>query len=474
MKNLRTLSLAASDAPAGGALFSVTGGKLPPAAPDEVKAFADAAFPGTAGSAAWVVGAARPTLLAGLGDGLPASARAGYAAAGKALVSAPWLPDGAVFAAPEGADAAFAGEALLSGAYAFDARGKPAREGAVAVAFPAAAAEGVAQAEKTADVLSAMRDEANCPASDRKAGEVAADWAALAMRAGLTAKVYGPDELAAEGCGALAAVARGAGEGAWLLRAEWPGEGGDALALVGKAILFDAGGICIKPSKGMEWMQYDMCGGAAVLAAAMLCAARKTPRRVVAWVPMAKNLPSGTAILPGDIVRAKNGKTVEVINTDAEGRLILADALCMTAEEKPAAIVDAATLTGAVVIALGHFAAGLMGTCGKLVEALRAAGEETGERVWELPLWNAYAKALKGRFADLKNMGDGTAGTITGGMFLKEFVPDGIPWAHVDIAGTAWKEKPEADGAVGATLFGARLFAALAERGDASAAVAAQ
>ena len=458
MKTLRTLSLLASSAPAAGELYPVEDGRLPPSVPDTVRAFAAASFEGAAGSAAWVVGAARPSLLFGTGDGSPAAVRAGYAAAGKALASARWLPSGAVFAAPEGADAAFAGEALLSGAYAFDARGTPEREGTVAVAFPADAADGVAQAAKTAEILSAMRDEANRSASDRTTGQVAADWAALAARFGLLSRVYGPEDLVGEGCGALSAVARGAGEGAWLLRAEWPGEGGEAAALVGKAILFDAGGICLKPAKNMEWMQYDLCGGAAVLAAAMLCAARQTPRRVVAWVPMAKNLPGRAAILPGDVVRAKNGKTVEVINTDAEGRLILADALCMAAAEKPAAIADAATLTGAVVIALGHYAAGLMGCGAPLLDALRAAGEATGERLWPLPLWPVYGQALKGRFADLKNMGDGTAGTITAGAFLKEFVPEGIPWAHVDIAGTAWKEAPEADGAPGATLFGAFIF----------------
>jgi leucyl aminopeptidase len=471
MKTLRTLSLSASGAPAGGALFAVKDGVPDPSAPAEVKAFAEAAhFEGAAGSVSWVAGAARPALLVGLGDGSPAAVRSGFAAAGKCLVSTRWLPEGIVFAAPGGTDAAFAGEALLSGAYAFDARGTPAREGSATVAFPAGAADAVARAVKAAEILSAMRDEANRSASDRTAGEVAKDWAALAERFGLAAKVYGPEELEKEGCGAHAAVARGAGEGAWLLRAEWPGNGGEAKALVGKAVLFDAGGICLKPSKGMEWMQYDLCGGAAVLAAAMLCAAEKTAQRVVAWVPMAKNLPDGRATVPGDIVRAKNGKTVEIINTDAEGRLLLADALCMAAAEKPACIVDAATLTGAVVIALGHFAAGVMGTDETVVDALRAAGEATGERVWPLPLWKEYGKSLEGRFADLKNMGDGTAGTITAGAFLKEFVPTDIPWGHVDIAGTAWREKAEADGAVGATLFGARLLAAFAARGGGVAA----
>jgi len=463
MTPLRTLSLSVAAPAVQGAVFSVTNGEVAASAPEEVRAFAAAAgFDGAAGTTAWVVGASRPSLLAGMGDGSPADARKGYAAAGRALASARWLPDGAVFAAPEGADAAFAGEALLAGAYVFDARGTPGEKGAVAVDFPADAAEAVEQARKRAEIVSAMRDEANRSASDRAAGETATAWAALAERFGLVAKVYGPEELRREGCGALEAVARGAGEGAWLLRAEWPGEGGEARALVGKAILFDSGGICIKPSKDMEWMQYDLCGGAAALAAAMLCAAEKSPRRVVAWVPMTKNLPSGRAVVPGDIVRAKNGKTIEVINTDAEGRLILADALCMAAAEKPAAIVDAATLTGAVVIALGHFAAGVMGTDGKVVDALRAAGEATGERVWPLPLWKEYGKCLKGRFADLKNMGDRTAGTITAGAFLKEFVPPDIPWGHVDIAGTAWKESDGADGAVGATLFGARLLAAWA------------
>jgi leucyl aminopeptidase len=230
------------------------------------------------------------------------------------------------------------------------------------------------------------------------------------------------------------------------------------VVLVGKGITFDSGGISIKPAANMEDMKMDMAGGAAVLGTMQALAQLHYPRRVVGLVPASENLPSGNAIKPGDILRAMSGKTVEVINTDAEGRLILADALAYAvARLKPAHIVDLATLTGAVVIALGNHATGMMGTDEAMMACLRAAGERSAERVWQLPLFEEYSKQIKSDFADIKNTGGREAGSITGAAFLKEFVGD-IPWVHLDIAGTAWTHEAKPYVPKGATGVGVRLL----------------
>lgn len=215
---------------------------------------------------------------------------------------------------------------------------------------------------------------------------------------------------------------------------------GAPIALVGKGVSFDSGGISIKPSDGMEKMKYDMSGGAAVIAVVQVLAKLGVRQRVVGIVPFVENMPSGSAQRPGDIIKTYSGKYVEVVNTDAEGRLILADALAYAQEFKPKAIIDLATLTGACVVALGHEAIGMMGTDDALKSRLKEAGEKTGERVWELPLWQEYFEAIKSSVADIKNVGARGAGTITAAMFLKEFVGN-YPWVHLDIAGTAWVEK---------------------------------
>jgi len=214
------------------------------------------------------------------------------------------------------------------------------------------------------------------------------------------------------------------------------------VAIVGKGITFDSGGISIKPAEGMHEMKYDMCGAAAVLCAMLSIAEFKPAINVVCVVPAAENMTGPAAQRPGDIVKAYNGVSIEVLNTDAEGRMILADALAYTVEKyKPDAIVDVATLTGACVSALGHYAAGLMGNDEALIAQLQAAGESTGERVWPLPLWEAYEKLIESEHADIVNSGPrGEAGAITAAAFLKRFVGD-TPWAHLDIAGTAWGAK---------------------------------
>ena len=268
---------------------------------------------------------------------------------------------------------------------------------------------------------------------------LAAEAERIAAEAGLECEILGPAEMEAERMGALLSVARGSREEPRLIVLRHRGgEAGDApLVLVGKGLTFDAGGISLKPAKGMEQMKYDMSGGAAVLGAMLAIGRLGLPVNVTAVVPSSENLPGGSATKPGDVVRSRAGKTIEVINTDAEGRLILADALHYAAEWNPAAMVDCATLTGACVIALGHHRSALLGNDEELVEELRAAGDRAAEPCWPLPLDGEYRKQLKSDFADLKNVGGRPAGTITAACFLSEFVGS-APWAHLDIAGTAY------------------------------------
>jgi leucyl aminopeptidase len=263
----------------------------------------------------------------------------------------------------------------------------------------------------------------------------------MAREVGLSATVFDEKRMAREGMHAILAVSRGSEEEARLIILEHHGgqEGEAPLILVGKGLTFDAGGISIKPASGMEEMKFDMSGGAAVIAAMQAVARLGVKANVVGIVPSSENLPSGTALKPGDVIQTLAGKTVEVVNTDAEGRLILSDALAWGARMKPAAMVDCATLTGAVVIGLGHQAAAVLGNDDALVDELRAAGARSGERCWPLPLWDEYREQLKSETADLMNVGGRPAGTITAACFLREFVGE-APWAHLDIAGTAYGE----------------------------------
>jgi leucyl aminopeptidase len=258
---------------------------------------------------------------------------------------------------------------------------------------------------------------------------------------GLEVTVLGPGEMEAEGMGAILAVAQGSEQEPRLIVLEHRGgrEGDPPLLLVGKGLTFDAGGISIKPASGMEDMKYDMSGGAAVFGALYAVAELGLPINVVGIVPSSENLLSGRAVKPGDVVRTREGKTVEILNTDAEGRLILADALSYAQTFRPAAMVDCATLTGACVVALGNHASGILGTDEELIQELREAGDRSGERCWPLPLWKEYREQLDSTVADLKNVGGRPAGTITAAAFLKEFVGE-VPWAHLDIAGTAYGE----------------------------------
>jgi leucyl aminopeptidase len=227
---------------------------------------------------------------------------------------------------------------------------------------------------------------------------------------------------------------------------------------VGKGITFDSGGISIKPGASMDEMKHDMSGAAAVIGALRAAALLDLPLHLVGLVPAAENLPSGTAYRPGDVVRTMSGKTIEVLNTDAEGRVVLADALHYgRTEYRPAAMVDLATLTGACVIALGPWASGLMANDEKLAERVHAAGESSGERVWRLPLWEEHREHIKSPVADIQNTGGREGGTITAAAFLSHFT-EGTPWVHLDIAATAWTKKATPCQPVGATGVGVRLL----------------
>lgn len=264
--------------------------------------------------------------------------------------------------------------------------------------------------------------------------------------------------------GALLGVSRGSAEPAKLICMDYHPRGAKkTVCVVGKGLTFDAGGISLKPGAGMDEMRYDMCGGGAVLGLmhALSTGAAKSKYRVVGIVPSSENLPDGKAQKPGDIVTAMNGKTIDVLNTDAEGRLILADALCYAVKTyKPDAIVDLATLTGAVIVALGHEVSAAIGNNQKLVDEVRAAGEVSGDRMWQLPLWDVHRRQMKGRYADLRNINSGKmdgGGSISGGAFLENFV-DGTPWVHLDIAGTAWNAKAKDYYTSGATGAGVRAL----------------
>ena len=260
-----------------------------------------------------------------------------------------------------------------------------------------------------------------------------------------------------EGMGALLAVAQGSAEEPRFIVLEYQGGTGAPVVLIGKGVTFDSGGISIKPAANMEDMKFDKSGATAVLGAFEVLGRLKPKINVVGLVPATENLPSGTAIKPGDVVKSHLGKTIEIINTDAEGRLILCDALSYARRFKPAAAIDAATLTGAVVVALGHHAIGMMGNDEALLAEVRDAGERAGERCWPLPLWDEYRELLKSDVADVKNSGGRAAGTIAGAWFLREFV-DSFPWVHLDIAGTAYLEGEGPSHAKGPTAIGVRLF----------------
>lgn len=359
-------------------------------------------------------------------------------------------------------------EGALLGLYRFDKYKKPEENGQKVIqrltllerdrAKIRATEEGIHRGRILAEAVSFARDLVNEPANTLTPSELATRAKRMASGLGLTIKILERADMKKLGMGALLGVAQGSQEPPKLIEVSYKGRKGKGtgprLGLVGKGVTFDSGGISIKPSEGMEAMKGDMAGGAAVLAAIKGIAELKLPVDVTAIVPATENLPSGTAQRPGDIVKAMNGKTIEIINTDAEGRLILADALCYACDRGPTYLVDVATLTGACIIALGSVRTGAFTNNPELMRQVKQASERASEKIWEMPLDNEYGEQIKSDCADMKNVGGKKAGAITGAKLLANFVGK-TPWVHLDIAGTAQAEKDygyQVKGATGAMV----------------------
>lgn len=328
--------------------------------------------------------------------------------------------------------------------------------GVFADASPKELREGCIEASKVAGMAAFVRDLGNTPSNDMVPRMFADAVKAAAKKRGVKATVLGKRQIEEERMGGLLAVNRGAAEEPRFVILEHRGgrKGEKPVVLVGKGVTFDSGGISIKPSDKMGDMKWDMMGAATVCGAVLAAADLGLPLNVVALAPLTENMPSGSAYKPGDVVTFRNGKTAEIDNTDAEGRVVLADALDYAKEFSPAVIVDYATLTGAAVVALGLEASVLFTDHEDLAAALIAAGERTDERLWRLPLWDDYRENIRSDWADFKNTGGRYGGSINGAIFLKEFVDPKTPWAHVDIAPTAYFEREHAGYATGATAIG--------------------
>ena len=305
--------------------------------------------------------------------------------------------------------------------------------------------KGAAEGRIIADSVNFAKDMINAPANEMTPSVMAARAKAAARDVGLKLKILEADDCKRLGMGAFLGVAMGSKQPPKFIVLEYNGakpvdRRQGPYVIIGKGITFDSGGISIKPSEGMEKMKYDMAGAGAVIAAIRCAAALKLPVNLVAIAPCTENMPGGAALKPGDMVRAMNGKTIEVISTDAEGRLVLADALTYTARQGAEAMIDLATLTGASVVALGLDCASVFGTSQSLVDDILAAAGRTGELMWPMPLWPQYRELIRGDVADVKNSGGRPAGAVTAALFLKEFT-EGVDWAHLDIAGPAWTER---------------------------------
>ena len=302
----------------------------------------------------------------------------------------------------------------------------------------------VRRGEAVAEGMALAKTLGNLPANVCTPGYLATTARKLAKDHKVKVEVLDRDDMEKLGMGSLLSVARGSHEPPKFIILQY--KGGKAkdkpVVLVGKGVTFDTGGISLKPGEGMDEMKYDMCGAASVLGTFKAIARMELPINVVGLIPATENMPGGSATKPGDIVTSMSGQTIEVLNTDAEGRLILCDALTYAERFEPAAVVDVATLTGACIVALGHDVSGLMGNNQALVDDLLAASLEVNDKAWQLPLFDTYKEQLKSNFADLPNIGTPGAGTITAAMFLANFTED-YPWAHLDIAGTAWKSGKE-------------------------------
>ena len=321
-------------------------------------------------------------------------------------------------------------------------------------------AEGIRRGIATAEATVFVRDLCNHPSNVLTPTRVADEAKTIAKAEGMTIKILEQKEMERLGMGALLGVARGSQEPPKFIILEYNGakkKDERPVVLVGKTITFDTGGISLKPAENMEHMKADMTGGAEVLASIRAASRLSLPLRLISILPVAENMPGGRAMKPGDIVKTLSGKTVEVQNTDAEGRLILADGLAYAMRYKPATLIDIATLTGACMVALGQFAIGMFGTDQTLKDQVRKAGQTAGERVWEMPLWEEYFEQLKSDVADMRNIGGRGGGMITAALFLSKFVGD-CPWVHLDIASTDWSERERAYVPKGPTAIGTRLL----------------
>ena len=417
---------------------------------------------------------AKAAVLVGMGDpdslDLDALRRAGAAVArrsSKVAKVATTLLD----AAPKTIDPADAAQAFVEGIalgsyqfLAYKSDGKPSKLTRVQILGRSNAKlrAGIARGARIAESVAWARDLVNEPAAGKSPEAIAKLARTLARANGLTIKVLAGEQLERERLGGVLGVGKGSERPPRFVRLAYEPKGArHTVAFVGKGVVFDSGGLSLKTAGGMETMKTDMSGGAAVIAAMSALRDLDVKTRVIGFIPLVENMPSGDAMRPGDVLRMRNGKTVEVLNTDAEGRLILADALSLAAEEKPDAIVDLATLTGACVIALGEKIAGLMGD-ETWVEQIRAAADRAGESVWHLPLPPEYRKMIDSEIADIKNIsGAGGGGALTAGLFLREFSGD-VPWAHLDIAGPARAGSDDGYITRGGTGFGVRTLVELA------------
>ncbi len=331
----------------------------------------------------------------------------------------------------------------------------------VVLAAPAEARKAYGQLEPVVDAVFLTRDLVSEPPNVLYPVEFARRAKEL-TKLGVKVEILGEAEMKKLGMETLLAVGQGSGRDSQLLVMKWMnGPKGQApVALIGKGVCFDTGGISLKPAAGMEDMKWDMGGAGAVTGAMRLIAGRKAKANVVAVCALVENMPDGNAQRPGDVVKSMSGQTVEVINTDAEGRLILCDAMWYAQEKfKPQAMVELSTLTGAIIVALGHERAGLFCNDTELSNRLRAAGSGIGEKLWRMPLGPKYDKLIDSEIADMKNVGGGRdGGSITAAQFLQRFVQDGVAWAHIDIAGVAWSGKGDTTRPKGATAFGVRLL----------------
>ncbi len=341
----------------------------------------------------------------------------------------------------------------------------------VLIGFGAGREHEVAAAQQAAEATNHARELQNTPANDLTPDALAQEATRIAERRGLELEILGPAELRAGGYNLLRGVAAGSAQPPRLIRLRHrggrpPGDtspGAKVLALIGKGVTFDTGGISLKDPKGMEYMKADMAGAAAVLAAIDVIAARSLALDVMAVVAATENMPGPTAQRPGDVVVSANGKTVEVVNTDAEGRLILADAVTYALRSGATHLIDLATLTGAATIAIGHAATAVVCNDDDLWKLVDEAGRKAGDRTWRLPIYADYQVLLKSQIADLRNSDYGEAGTVLGGMFIGEFV-EGKPWAHLDIAASSWNRNAELSTVVrGPSGAGTRLCVELAE-----------